>query len=113
MPQAMAQLCAAALRADRAAVLELDGVLAALHQALFVETSPIPVKWALLQQGLIGAGIRLPLTPLSEPLQAHVRGTVEQVRQQLQNLLPVSPAGVPLTATSAGHRATAAQAKFA
>jgi len=36
-----------------------------LHQKLFVEANPIPVKWVVAQMGLIGEGIRLPLTPLS------------------------------------------------
>jgi 4-hydroxy-tetrahydrodipicolinate synthase len=36
-----------------------------LHQKLFVEANPIPVKWALTQMGLIGSGIRSPLTPMS------------------------------------------------
>ena len=39
--------------------------LAGLHRDLFLEGNPIPVKWALQQMGLIGPGIRLPLTELS------------------------------------------------
>jgi 4-hydroxy-tetrahydrodipicolinate synthase len=39
--------------------------LSALHRELFVEANPIPVKWLLMQMGLIGPGIRLPLTPLA------------------------------------------------
>ena len=52
--------------------LELDERLAGLHTALFVESNPIPVKWALGRLGLIGPGIRLPLVGLSEPRQATV-----------------------------------------
>lgn len=112
-PRAMAQLCESALRADVAAVQELDGCLSALHQALFVETSPIPVKWALMQQGLIGPGIRLPLTPLSAHLHGPVREALEHTRQQLQRLLRTELLAVPPAASSAGHRTTLTQAKFA
>jgi 4-hydroxy-tetrahydrodipicolinate synthase len=44
----------------------INDQLMPLHQKLFVESNPIPVKWALLEMGLIPAGIRLPLTPLSD-----------------------------------------------
>lgn len=64
-PRAMSQMCAAALQGDRPQAEEIDARLAALHRDLFVEANPIPVKWALLQMGLIDSGIRLPLTPLS------------------------------------------------
>jgi 4-hydroxy-tetrahydrodipicolinate synthase len=64
-PRGMADLVAAGLAGDRAAVERADAPLAALHTELFVEGNPIPVKWALRQMGLIGAGIRLPMTELS------------------------------------------------
>ena len=44
----------------------------ALHRDLFVEANPIPVKWVLGQMGRIGAGVRLPLTPLAEEFQGSV-----------------------------------------
>lgn len=65
-PAAMRELCDAALAGDRARAAEIDGRLAALHRDLFVESNPIPVKWALYEMGLIPPGIRLPLTPLAE-----------------------------------------------
>jgi len=65
-PRQMKALCDAARAGDRARAEELDAPLRALHRDLFVESNPIPVKWALEQMGLIGPGIRLPLTPLSE-----------------------------------------------
>src|SRR6185437_14531732 len=65
VPAAMAQLCSAALRGDSTLTGQIDTGIAGLHQALFVETSPIPVKWALAELGWIQAGIRLPLTPLA------------------------------------------------
>lgn len=76
-PRAMADMSAAALRGDRAAAERLDAPLRALHDALFVEANPIPVKWALAEQGLIEPGIRLPLTPLSEGLQRRVRAALD------------------------------------
>jgi len=63
-PQIMAQMCAAALAQDEAKARELDAKVSDLHKFLFIESSPIPAKWALQQMSMIGAGIRLPLTPL-------------------------------------------------
>jgi 4-hydroxy-tetrahydrodipicolinate synthase len=66
-PQLMHEVCNAALKNDREQALSLDQILLSdLHEALFVESNPIPVKWALHQMGMIPNGIRLPLTPLSQ-----------------------------------------------
>lgn len=65
-PKAMADMCAAALAGDRAKAEAINAPLVDLHKNLFLEANPIPVKWALYRMGLIGEGIRLPLTPLSE-----------------------------------------------
>jgi 4-hydroxy-tetrahydrodipicolinate synthase len=65
-PQLMREMCAAALAGNRAAATAINQRLEALHRDLFVESNPIPVKWALHEMGLIPPGIRLPLTPLSE-----------------------------------------------
>ena len=65
-PNAMCRLCDAALAGERAAAEAIDADLQLLHRDLFVESSPIPVKWALCEMGLIEPGIRLPLTWLSE-----------------------------------------------
>lgn len=65
-PNAMSRLCEAALAGDRTAAEAIDADLQMLHRDLFVESSPIPVKWALYEMGLIEPGIRLPLTWLSE-----------------------------------------------
>jgi len=65
-PRGMADMMAAALAGDRSKALALDSRLSALHDAMFVEPNPIPVKWALAAMGLLGEGIRLPLTVLSE-----------------------------------------------
>ena len=64
-PKAMAMMCEAALAGDRDRALELNRPLQGLHNNLFLEANPIPVKWALHEMGLIPEGIRLPLTPLS------------------------------------------------
>jgi 4-hydroxy-tetrahydrodipicolinate synthase len=64
-PRAMSDMVTAALRKDAAGAARLDGPLSALHRELFVEANPIPVKWLLAQMGLIGTGVRLPLTPLA------------------------------------------------
>ena len=65
-PRAVHEMCAAALAGDRAKALEINEKLMPLHKALFVESSPIPVKWAVYKMGLIPPGIRLPLTFLAE-----------------------------------------------
>lgn len=72
-PAAMHAMCAAALAGDADRAQELDAKLAGLHERLFVEANPIPVKWALHEMGRIGPGIRLPLTPLSDQWHAAVR----------------------------------------
>ena len=77
VPKAMAEVVAAALKGDRDAALRRDEPLRALHEALFCETNPIPVKWAMAQRGLIQSGLRLPLTELSEPLRARVRAALD------------------------------------
>jgi len=60
----MQQLCDFACSGDREGATKTDGLLQELHQVLFIESNPIPVKWALNQMGLISNGIRLPLTAL-------------------------------------------------
>jgi 4-hydroxy-tetrahydrodipicolinate synthase len=64
-PRAVSDMVAAAMKADAAAAEGLDEPIAALHRDLFLETNPIPTKWALARMGMIVSGIRLPLTELS------------------------------------------------
>jgi len=78
VPKAMAEMCAAALAGDRAKAEELNQPLTGLHNDLFVEANPIPVKWALLEMGKIPAGIRLPLTPLSEQYHETLRAAMRK-----------------------------------
>jgi 4-hydroxy-tetrahydrodipicolinate synthase len=71
-PRAMADMVAAALRGERAVATQIDQRLVALHRNLFVESNPIPVKWAVARMGLAGGTIRLPLTELSAEYHAAV-----------------------------------------
>jgi len=64
-PRKMRELCEAARHARRNDALRVDAELAPLHEALFLESNPIPVKWAMAQMALAGPGIRLPLVPLA------------------------------------------------
>ncbi len=84
VPGPMAQLVASALRGDHAGAASLDLLLRPLHQALFVEANPIPVKWAMAQLGLLEGGIRLPLTPLSEQYRPQVRTALDAVLRATQ-----------------------------
>ena len=65
VPRAMHNACAAALSRDMHTAMAIDATLQALHRDLFIEASPIPVKWAVAQLGLIGATLRLPLVDLT------------------------------------------------
>ena len=72
-PRGVADVVGAARAGDAATAARLDAPLAALHDALFVEANPIPVKFVLAQMGLIGPTLRLPLTPLSARFHARLR----------------------------------------
>jgi 4-hydroxy-tetrahydrodipicolinate synthase len=65
-PKAMASMCQAALEGNKELAERLNDSLMPLHQNLFVEANPVPVKWALNLMGLIPSGIRLPLVTLDE-----------------------------------------------
>jgi 4-hydroxy-tetrahydrodipicolinate synthase len=65
-PKAVSSAYQQALAGNEAEALAIDAPLKTLHRDLFIEANPIPVKWVLEQMGLIGGGIRLPLTPLSD-----------------------------------------------
>ncbi len=77
-PAAMSEMCAAALAGDEARAREINERLNGLHKNLFIESNPIPVKWAVHQLGLIGPAIRLPLTPLSERFHDAVRTAMRE-----------------------------------
>ena len=71
-PKEMSRMCEAAINGDAEQALEIDKQLLGLHDAMFVESNPIPVKWAVSQLGLINDAIRLPLTQLSKANQVKV-----------------------------------------
>ncbi len=77
-PKAMHEMCAAALAGDRETASSINNRLLALHSKLFVESNPIPVKWALYEMGLIPEGIRLPLTPLDAQYHEVIRDAIKQ-----------------------------------
>jgi len=77
-PKLMHEMCAAALSGDRSAAQALDAQMADLHTSLFLESNPIPVKWALQQMGKMGPGIRLPLTPLATEFHDTVRAALNK-----------------------------------
>src|SRR4029079_19462880 len=72
-PKLMHQMCAAALVGDVKKARELNNRVLPLHQRLFIETSPSPVKWAMAEMGLIETALRLPMVPLSDKSQQAVR----------------------------------------
>ena len=65
-PGPLARLCKLATAGDAAGAEAVDATLAGLHETLFLQPNPIPVKWALQRMGRIGPGIRLPLVPLTD-----------------------------------------------
>src|ERR671919_2267705 len=77
-PKAMHQMCAAALVGDVKKARELNLRLFPLHQKLFVEANPIPVKWAMAERGLIEPGLRLPMSPLAEKFHQTVREALQE-----------------------------------
>ena len=84
-PEAMARMCKAAVAGDAEEAATIDADLAGLHRALFSESNPIPVKWALAEMGLIELGIRLPLVPLDEWHHEDVRAAL-----RMAGLLPTT-----------------------
>lgn len=77
-PKLCSQIYRAALEGNAEEAKRLDSVLTALHQDLFVESNPIPVKWALAEMGLVGYTLRLPLTTLSEGSHAVVKAAMQK-----------------------------------
>src|SRR5262245_9699413 len=78
-PALMARFTQAFLDGDRTTAEELDRKLQPIHQYLFVETSPQPVKWALHEMDRIDVGIRLPLIPMTESLRGELRARLKSI----------------------------------
>lgn len=80
MPKEMNDFCRACANQDYDKAALLNEQLMPLHDALFVEPNPIPVKWALARLDKIGSGIRLPMTPLASDYHAQVETALEKVK---------------------------------
>jgi len=85
-PRLMHEMCAAALVGDVKKAREINLRLLGLHQKLFVEANPIPVKWALAQMGRIEPGLRLPMTPLAERCHDAVRAALAEAGINISGL---------------------------
>ena len=77
-PRLMADMCKAALEGNIAKAVELNNKMFPLHQKLFVEPNPVPVKWALAEMGKMPGGIRLPLVPLAADCHDAVRSALRE-----------------------------------
>jgi 4-hydroxy-tetrahydrodipicolinate synthase len=77
-PRAMHELCVAAMSGKVDEAVAINNRLLPLHNKLFVEPNPVPVKWAMAEMGLMLAGIRLPLVPLAADYHATVRAALRE-----------------------------------
>lgn len=77
-PRLMHEMCMAAIGGDLATARKINFALLGLHRNLFLEANPIPTKWACARMGLIGDGIRLPMTPLSSEFHERVRSAMAE-----------------------------------
>ena len=82
-PQLMSEMCVAAMAGNVKTACEINAKLFALHQKLFIEANPIPVKWVLQQMGKIHAGIRLPMVNLSKQYHDVLRAAMRQAEINL------------------------------
>ena len=76
-PRLMSQLCKAAIAGDRDTAMAIQRRLLPVHRSLFVESNPIPVKWAVARLGHCGATMRLPLTPFTAQNHAVVESALQ------------------------------------
>ena len=77
-PQLMHDMCVAGISGKRQEAERINSLLEGLHHDLFLESNPIPVKWALNVMGLIPPGIRLPLTTLSNEYHEQLRESMKR-----------------------------------
>lgn len=77
-PRGMHELCAAAMAGRIGDAIAINNQLLPLHNKLFAEPNPVPVKWAMAEMGLIQHGIRLPLAPLGTEHHAAVRAALRE-----------------------------------
>jgi 4-hydroxy-tetrahydrodipicolinate synthase len=84
-PRAMHEMCVAAMNGDISRAIEINNRLLGLNSKLFVEPNPVPVKWALAEMGMMPAGLRLPLAPLSAQFHETVRGAMREAGVSLKS----------------------------
>jgi len=77
-PKLLHEMITAVMRGDKAEAEVIDAKLTGLHSSLFIQSNPIPVKWAVAEMGLMGKGIRLPLTWLTDDCIPAVRAAMQQ-----------------------------------
>ena len=77
-PKLMHQMIAAALKGDLGTARDINNKLLPLHQRLFLEANPIPVKWLVARMGLAGGALRLPMTPMSPQHVAALEDAMQQ-----------------------------------
>jgi 4-hydroxy-tetrahydrodipicolinate synthase len=78
VPRLVHEMIMAAIKGDSETASAIDAKLAGLHKNLFIQSNPIPVKWAVAEMGLMGKGVRLPLTWLTEDCFDAVREAMRQ-----------------------------------
>lgn len=83
-PRQVARLCELAREGQADEARALDETLQPLNKALFIESNPIPVKWAVSQMGLMEPHIRLPLTPFSEQYHEEMRSAMRTAGVDLE-----------------------------
>lgn len=77
-PRAMHEMCVAAMAGDIGKAVEINNRLIPLHSKLFIEPNPVPVKWAMVEMGMISDGLRLPLVSLSSQYHDIVRSALRE-----------------------------------
>lgn len=77
-PRGMHELCDAAMNQRVAEAIAINNKLFPLHNKLFVEPNPVPLKWAMAEIGLIPPGMRLPIVPLAAEYHEVVRAAMRE-----------------------------------
>jgi len=76
-PRLMHELCVAAMAGDARRAMDIQFRLMPVHKHLFVESNPIPLKWAMARMGLCGPAMRLPLTPMAAAYESIVESALQ------------------------------------
>ncbi len=78
VPGPLHEMCRLAIAGESEAANLINNKIAKLHELLFLESNPIPVKWALKEMGMIGPAIRLPLVELDETFHEVLRAALHE-----------------------------------